>query len=241
MSRKRIALAALAGGLALVAVVGGFAAGALVARVRLGLVLSDQPASLRLTEPLRVRAEVTTPLRITLDGIISAVVPFRQRVALPLRGRYRTDFEVDTEFPIRFEVVYEGTLPIDTMAAIEAKTDFNYNDAKYLRNLAFAAKLPMKLEVPIVLRVPVDQPLRFRYRGPLVVELDQTVEVPIDTTIPAEIRVAKDFVTPVTSVVRLEVAPPEARIPITIDRADLRLPLATLRLETAADPEQPVR
>lgn len=238
---KRAALALAALGVVAVAVLGATVGYALIGQIRFGLELRDQPAALRLIHPLEVTAKVEEKMRITLDGIINAKVPFRQMVRLPLKGRYRTHFDLDTTIPLRFEVVYEGVLPVDTMAAIRAKTNFNYNDKKYLNNLGFATSLPMKLDIPVKLRVPVDEPVKFVYRGPLAVELDQAVDVAIDMEIPAAIRVAKDFVTPITSTVRVRLDPPRETIKVVINHADLSLRLATLRLEGSADPERGLR
>ncbi len=241
-ARGGVALA-LVGLVALLIVVGAgaFVGFGIVRAANLHLALSPGARSVSLVQPVLVTARVDAPMKITLDGTISAKVPLKQTLALPVKGRYQTDFDLDTMVPLRCSVDYEGVLPIDTLAAIQAHTSFDYGEVKYVRNLAFAAKLPMKLNVPVKLHVPIDQSVRIRYHGPLTVDIDQTIHAPVDIEIPADIHVNKDFVTDVTSLVHLRVLPPKDALNVLLSAPDLALPLSSLRLEQAPDPSQPTR
>ena len=234
----KLALAAL---LLLVAVAGGFLGWLVVGTLVVGISLTDQRLTATLPKPLAIRATVTNPLTIQMNGIVEATLPVDQTVTTRLRGRYRADLDLDTAVPLRFEIVYDGTLPVDTMADITANTTFNYNEAKILKNLRFSAKLPMKMNLPVTLRVPVDQSVRLRYRGQVAITVDQEVGLPLKCVIPAKLTVDQAITTPVKSTLPGRLEPILTPFKVVLNRADLKLPVRTLRLERADDPQKPVR
>lgn len=240
--RRRWWPLALTGIAAITVIAVGAGAGfALFGRLMLHLQLKDQPGAITLPPEFEATARVTNVLDIVMRGTIKARVPFRQRLDLPLEGRYRTEVELDTVVPVKFEVTYEGTIPVDTIADIEARANFNFQDVKGFRNMNIKAKLPMKMNLPVKLTAPVDTGLRFAYKGPMVMGLNQTLRADVDTLIDTSLKVDQRVSAPVTAEIPLRVFAPRHPIKALITQADLSLALGTLRLERTPDPQRPQR
>ncbi|MGB1579952.1 MAG: hypothetical protein ACPHER_00425, partial [Nevskiales bacterium] len=105
----------LLGGLVVIAGC-AFAGYYLITNLYLGLALKDQPGSVYLPIEFDATASITNNMDIVMDGVIEAQVPFKQTLSLPLKGRYKADVEIDAPVPVKFDVVYDGTIPVDTIA-----------------------------------------------------------------------------------------------------------------------------
>ena len=178
---------------------------------------------------------------IVMDGVIEAQVPFKQTLDLPLKGRYTAEVEIDAPVPVQFDVVYDGTIPVDTFADITARADFNFQDVKTYRELEFKAKLPMKMALPVKLTAPVDTVIDFKYKGPLIMGLDQTIQADVDTILNTRLTVNQTVSTPVSAAIPLHIYAPHKAINILLDAPDLKVDIDSLRLEVADDPDEPQR
>lgn len=233
--------ALLAGGLGVI-VIGAFAGYYLLTHLVIGLSLKNQPGSVYFPPEFTAVARVTNNLDIKMDGVITAQVPFKQTLNLPLKGRYKADVEIDAPVPVKFDVVYDGTIPVDTFADITARADFNFQDVKTYRELEIKAKLPMKMALPVKLTAPVDTTIDFKYKGPLVMGLDQTIQAPVDTVLDTRLVVNQNVNTPVTADIPLKVtANDDEPVKVILTEANLELHADTLRLEVADDTDQPQR
>ena len=234
------------GALGLLFLAGVLVAGALIGywvvlHVLAGLTLSEQKLTLRLPETMDVTAKVHKPLAIGMNGMISAVVPINNDVVIPFRGDFDLDVVLKAQIPVQFEIVYQGYLPIDSMANIVATTDFNFQSVKNLQNLSFRARLPMKMRLPVTLRVPVKQTITLDYHGPLKVHANQDLKSHLVSTIPARLRVDQTIVTPVLGSIQLHAELPRDPIKLVINHADLRLRLDGARFGVTSNPDQPKR
>lgn len=212
-----------------------------VLHVLLGLSLDQQKTTIRLPESMDVTARVHKPLAIGMNGVISAVVPINNDLVIPFRGDYDLDVVLKAQIPVQFEIVYQGYLPIDSMADIVATTDFNFQSVKNLQNLSFRAKLPMKMRLPVTLRVPVKQTITLDYHGPLKVHANQDLKSHLVSTIPAKLRVDQTIVTPVLGSIQLHTMLPQDSIKLVINHADLKLRLDGARFSRTGNPGQPRR
>jgi hypothetical protein len=228
------------GGLGVIAI-GAFAAYYLFTSLYLGIALKDQPGSIYLPVEFDAIANVTNNMDIIMDGIIEAQVPFKQTLNLPLKGRYTAEVEIDAPVPVKFDVVYDGTIPVDTIADITARADFNFQDVKTYRELELKAKLPMKMALPVQLTAPVDTIIDFKYKGPLIMGLDQTIQADVDTTLNTQLKVKQTVSTPVTAAIPLHVYAPHKPINVILNAPDLKVDIDSLRLELASNPDEPQR
>ncbi len=229
-------LAALA-----VVVLGGLAGYLLFSYLVFGFTLSRQPGMVTLPEQFYASAKVTNRLDIIMHGEIFAEVPFKQDVELPLRGRYRSEVEIDAPVPVKFDVVYDGTIPVNSIADITARANFNFQDVKSYRNLEIQARLPMQMALPVKLTAPIDTTLRLQYKGPLIMGVNQTIRAPVDTTLSTVLRVNQQVSTPVSADMKLLVYAPKQPVGVEVTHADIRMRLRTLRLERAVNTAEPVR
>jgi hypothetical protein len=239
MSLPRLVLFAVSA--AAVVVVGGVLGYWLLINLTLGIALKHQPGAVTLPPEFDATARVTNVLDIVMKGTIEARVPFKQTLELPLQGRYNTEVEIDTVVPVQFTVTYDGTIPVNTMADITARANFNFQDVKGFRQLDVKAKLPMKFNLPVRLTAPVNTGLRFAYRGPMVMGLDQMLRTDVDTMIDTRLAVNQKVTAPVTAEIPLRVRAPKEPLKAVITEADLAVRLDTLRLEKAQNADGPLR
>ena len=241
MIRRLLLILLTLGGLALV-LVGGVALGFFIySRLIFGFSLKDQPAMIKLPATFDARAQATNNVTIQLNGFIDATVPFKQTLQLPVEGDYDTDIVLDTVVPLQFTIVYKGLIPVDTIADIHGRTDFLYQNVKRLRNVAFAAKIPLKFDQPVSFTVPVDAKVHLVYRGPLRLKLNQTIAAPVDTVLHTRIKAVREINTPILARFGLRVQAPTEAIPAFLTQSDLRIRLDSLRLVKTDDPSQPTR
>jgi hypothetical protein len=210
-------------------------------RLVVGFTLSDQKTTLLLPETLDVGAKVNRPLSIGMNGLIHANVPLNNDLVIPLRGTYDVDINLKAQIPVEFVIVYQGFIPVSSVASVVAVTDFNFQSVKNLRNLTFGARLPMRFHLPVTLRVPVHQTIDFDYHGPLTVHLNQDLHTHVISAIPATLRVNQTISTPVLGSVELRAQLSKDPLKLIINHADLRLNLDSLRLQRAPDPRAPKR
>lgn len=194
------------------------------------LTLHEQNMKVRFPPQLNASLETTRPLDIQLDGDISTVVPFKEVLEVPFKGEFPVNVKLDANIPVAFEVVYEGIIPVDTMAAITATTEINFGNVKKLRNLRISTSIPMKFDLPVNLRVPVKDNIRFNYHGPITVFADEMLKLPVDTIIETTIKVDQRVSTPVTSRLNLAAELPQTEVSATITHSELNLRPATLQL-----------
>lgn len=183
--------------------------------------LKNQPMAITLPLDFDVTAHVEEELDILMNGVIHAQVPFQQSLTLPLKGRYRSDVLLDAKVPVKFDVQYDGVIPVDTEADIEIVTDFNYMGAKTLRNLNIKAKLPMQFSLPVQLTAPVDQTIDLRYEGPLVMNLDQTIRTEVDTIINTSLAVNQRVRAPVIAKILMKTNGPPRPIRAIVQEATI--------------------
>lgn len=202
-------------------VVGAFIGYWIFMHLTFSISLEDQPMAITLPQDFDVTANVEKELDILMDGIIHAQVPFKQELTLPLKGRYRSDVVLDAKVPVKFDVQYDGVIPVDTIADIEIVTDFNYMGAKTLRNLNIKAKLPMQFSLPVQLTAPVDQTIDLRYEGPLVMNLDQTITTEVDTVIDTSLAVNQEVSAPVIAKILMKTNGPPRPIRAIIQESTI--------------------
>lgn len=229
-----------AGGLAVVGF-GAFAGFWLLMRLSFGLTVSNQPMAVTLPERFDITAQIAEELDILMSGVIHAQVPFQQELTLPLQGRYRSDITMNAQVPVQFDVVYDGIIPVDTVADIQIRTDFNYMGAKTLRNLDIRAKLPMQFGLPVKLTAPVDDVIDLRYEGPLIMNLDQTITTEVDTVINTQLNVHERVSAPVIARIPMRTIGPAQPLRTTIVHMPISGLVRYIGLSVTDNPERPQR
>ncbi len=204
--------------------------------------LEDQPAGITLPPEFTATATLTNVLDVTLNGEISAAVPFRQTLKVPFRGRYDFDVEIAAKVPVKFDVEYDGTLPVNTSADVTIRTGINYKNLKSLRNLSIETALPLNFQLPIKLNIPIEQTIDLIYVGPLAADIDQDLSAPVDTTLRARLPVNQTVHTPVTADIPLILRPTQEQVRlIIVDLLAAVRPLTMLSVGIDTDPDGPQR
>lgn len=215
----------LGGGIVLV---GALAVGAAVGywlfmNLVINITLKDQPIAIGLPESTRAVAEVTNVLDITLQGEIVTAVPFNEDITIPLKGRYDFHVQMSPTVPVHFTVVYDGIIPVDTMATVQAQTDFNYKTVKTIRNLEFTTRLPLEFKLPVHLEIPVDETIKLKYEGPISATIHEELETRVETTLHATLPVNQTISSPVTAAIPLRVHLPQHPVPAILNAVEIAL------------------
>lgn len=210
------------------AVIGGLYLGKLfIANTTLQLALANQKASITLPKPVDLKADVLSPLDITLNGKISTTVPIDQRVIVPVDDTLHVTATLDHDVPIRMTVPIRDTIPVDQTVHVDSKIGVEVMGR--LLTLPIKGDIPVKTRIPVSLDVPVDQMVHLKFTAPADVKLLQSLNVPLKAEIRTTIPLHSDLSVPVKSALFARVSTPDA-IDGMLTVPKLQIPLSTLGL-----------
>lgn len=228
MPSSRTGLLTGAAALLLAAVAGGVMIGWWVFRnVDARLRLTEQPATVVLPKPFAVQARILNDLKIAIDGKIKTRVPVDQSIQVPIRNTLHVVVGFDHTVPIKMTVPIHAQIPVDQRVHVDSKVQVEVLGQTL--TLPVRGDIPIKTTVPLNLDVPVDQPVRLKFSAPTDVRLAQALTVPLKTRIATTIPIHSTLDVPVKSALQAEVTVTQP-VDAIIQRADLKLPLHTLRL-----------
>ena len=224
------------------AVLGVFAAWWLYFNIIITIDIQDQAVGVYLPESFDAVATVTNSLDVAMKGQIQTEVPFKQDLIVPFKGRYDFDVEMNAKVPVKFEVVYDGVLPVDTSADVTIRTSINYKNLKSLRNLEIKTALPLKFPLPVKLKIPVEDVIDLSYVGPLSADINQDVKTRVDTVLRTRLPINQTITTPVTAALPLKVYPDNRQVRLILTEMKVNLQPATmLEFSVAENLDEPKR
>lgn len=209
---------------------GGILGVLLYLRAIVGLDVSHQRLWLVLPEGLRAQADIRDPVPIRIDGRVSATIPLNQTFQLPLHGTHVAQVAFTTEIPLKTRVVYQGSIPIRAVADLRGSTALVV-DSPFLPSFDLMARVPLNVDLPVTLTVPIDTRLALAYRGPLSFTLNQVLAVPVNTVVTTRFPLHREAQAPVLARVGLQVHAPAAAVPVVIEQGRLTVPLSQLSLQ----------
>lgn len=211
------------------AVIGGVVVGVwVIGNVDARLLLANQPAKVLVPEQFEASARVTENLKISIDEVISTIVPIDVELSLPVRNTLNINAEFDGEVPIKMDVRVRDTITIDQVLDVDAVIDANFLGDWH--KLPIKGKVPVKAVVPIDLIIPIDKMVRLKFETPVKAKITDNLNVPLKTSIAADIPIQSVMDVPVLSDLHAIVTLPPKQLDVIIDYADLLLPLRTLSL-----------
>ncbi|TXH05311.1 MAG: hypothetical protein E6R07_05165 [Nevskiaceae bacterium] len=219
------------------AVIGGVVIGWWVLRnIDARLMLTNQPATVIVPQPVAISADVLNDLDIEINDAITTTVPVDQVIKIPIKDVLHVQASFDNDIPIKMTVPVHDKITIDQV--LDVDTVIKADLLGDTHDLPIRGKIPVKATVPINLNIPVDQNVHLKFNAPADVRLVQALEVPLKADIAATIPIHSRMSVPVKSALQAEATIPDPAN-IIITTADLRLPLSTLRLQTGdtANPE----
>lgn len=194
----------------------------------LGLSLERQAILLGLPAQIDTEARALRPVKVRLDGMVSARVPLKQTFSVPLRGDYAADVAFDADIPLHTVVRYQGTVPVSTSVSLTGNTGLV--TGRWLPTFPVRAQVPLHFDIPVDLTVPLDTRVHLAWRGPVRFSLDQRLAIPVDTVLKTRFPLARDAEVPVKAAFALRVYPPRS-VPAVIEHAALRLPPEVVRFQ----------
>ncbi len=218
----------------LLAVLGGFLGFMLYAQFVLRLTIHDQPAEVVLPPTVTTIATASNKVDLQLNGRIDAQVPLKQTLNIPLIGDYHADLKLDTYVPLKFEIKYQGEVPVKAAIDIVGTTELVTQKHWYLPTFPLKVHVPLDFMLPVNMTVPVDTKLHLVYNGPMVARFNQTVHAPVNTVLKTHIMVNREITTPILASFGLRLHSPTTPVPVIIKDSDIKVSLSSLRLHTAA-------
>ncbi len=224
-------------GLILIAAMAGgcLAAWWLFRHVDARVLLADQPATVTLPGPMRVKADVLDALDVLIDGDIATTVPIDQTLQVPIKDVLHVMTTVDSDVPIKMTVPIRNVIPVDQIVHVDTKVQVDVLGRTL--TLPVRGDIPVKTTVPLSIDVPVDQLVRIRFTAPTEVRIKDALSVPLKARVAAVVPIHSEMKVPVRSALEAEITVP-GPIQANIVRTDLRLPLHTLQFgmnEAAGD------
>lgn len=215
------------------AIAGGMLVGMWVFRnVDARLVLSDQPATVVLPDALAVSADVLNELEIEIDSSITTTVPVDQRIKIPLTDVLHVQASFDSPVPIKMNVPVRDFIYIDQVLDVNAVVKADLLGDTH--DLPLRGKVPVKAKVPVSLNIPVDQMVHLKFTAPVDVKFKDALDVQLKADIATTIPIKSQMSVPVKSALKANITVPDPA-DIIITHADLRLPLRTLKFNTAGE------
>lgn len=232
MSSPKTLLAA-AGLILIAAMIGGGLAGWWLFRhVDARVLLADQPATVSLPEPMRVKADILDALDVLIDGDIATTVPIDQTLQVPIKDTLRVMATVDSDVPIRMTVPIRDSIPVDQIVHVDTKVQVEVLGRTL--TLPVRGDIPVKASVPVKLDVPVDQMVRIRFTAPTDVHIKDAVSVPLKAQVSAVVPIHSSMKVPVRSTLEADVRVPQP-LQAVIVRSELQLPLRKLAFGMGGD------
>ena len=226
-------LLAAIGLIAVIGVAAGVVVGVWVFRnVDARLLLTNQPATVIIPEPLRVSAQVLNNLEIALDTSITTTVPVDQMITIPIAETLNVMADFDGDVPIKINVPVRDKIQINQVLDIDTVIKAEILGDKH--DLPLRGRIPVKATVPVSLNIPVDQLVRLKFKAPVQARLKQALRVPLKADISTTIPIKSQMSVPVRSALEASITIPDPA-KIVIVESDLLLPLRTVLLSLGAN------
>ena len=212
------------------AVAGGVLAGVWVFRnIDARLLLTNQPATVLVPEPVKISADILNNLDIEINDSIKTTVPVDQIISIPIKDTLHVQASFDSDVPIKLTVPVHDHIVLDQV--LDVDTTIKANLLGDTHDLPVRGKIPVHAVVPVNLVIPIDQPVHLKFTAPVDVKFTQPLVVPLKADIAATIPIHSEMSVPVKSALEAEITIPQPAN-VIITTSDLRLPLRTLKLQT---------
>jgi hypothetical protein len=179
--------------------------------------LRHQPLTLRLPAGMPARAEVHTPLSTRLDVQSRVVAPIDQVVGVQLMNTLNAQAIVNTTVPVSTSVDFEQDIPVSIEVEMKIPVVSWLPAMNVVVPITFS--VPVRMTVPIKVQVPVA--LDVKVSG----QVAEMVKVPIRTTMNLSVPVHAQVRADVLNLAEFNLVGLQAPFELSIDRADVRLPL----------------
>lgn len=223
--RRRDMVAVLA--LALLLWLGLVGSGVALLRSRFDatLALREQAVRLSLPPSMPARAQALTPLRTHLDWTPTVSVPVDQIVRVSLPDTLTAHTMVDSSAPIRTTIDFNGRIPVTI------DLDMNLPVRWWLPRVH--VKTPVSLMVPVQLSVPIDAQIPLPLDTNVIARIRAPLDVPLRTTLMARVPIHDDAQALAINQTDFTLHSPIDTLDVTVQRADVRLPLRSIEWSRA--------
>lgn len=189
---------------------------------QLRIALHHTAAVLSLPHGLRASAQTTTPIQTRIDWMPTLIVPIDQPVRVALPDTLHTQARLDARVPIHTRVTFSGSVPVALDLAL---------DVPVHRWLPTAhVRLPLSLNVPVHIDVPLDTDVPLHLDTRVAARLDAPLTLPLRTQLKVRVPLHHALEGHATQQTDFALHTPIDALGLTIDRADLSVPLRAVRL-----------
>lgn len=155
------------------------------------------------------------------QGSVDAVIPLRQDVEVPLRGRLPVQVGFDRRVPLDLDIEHVAQLPVSTHADIQASTRAAFGGIKGFRGLAIRARVPLDFTLQLPIRIHYRGDALIRYRGPAMLTGDHRMRAHLDERIRTQLVLDQRLAPVLTTSIALGMRPAAQATAIVVTDAQL--------------------
>lgn len=192
----------------------------------LGIELKSQQVLARLPPQLAARVESTGILPVQVYGPLVVQVPLDQVISAPLQGSFAARIKLDMPVPLHFNMPFKGRVPINSSVEVETTTAAIL---PHLPDMPLKIRVPLQLEVLIDTIIPIDTSFQFYYDGPLDLQFNQQVNVPIQTTLKSTIAMHHTMQMPPLGAFDVKLYPQQSPVAVSL-HSNIRVPFKRIQL-----------
>lgn len=189
------------------------------------LTLLDQAVSLRLPAGMQAVAEITSPVRTKLNIQPLLHVPVKQHVMAEITDPLATTVRIDTTLPVDTSVTVDQVVPIKTVLNLSVRLK------SWLPSIPVS--MPVTLNVPVHLTVPIKASVPVALDLQVTGDLPKHLDIPIDAVFDVRPQVKGDIEVRLNRLTSFTLLGPVEPIPVTIERANVRVPFNLTLLKHA--------
>lgn len=217
--------------LLLAALAGAFVAYLIITRVDVTLALRDQPATAIIPQQIIGRARIDGEIGLQLTETIRTQVPVDQRVTIPVKDQLNIVAHFKGAIPLQLMVKLQDEIPLRQVIDLNTKIEAYLPELGSTISIPIRGKIPIDTMVPVDLDIPVDQMINLEFVTPVTAKIDQSLNVPLRTTIDAEVPIDAGLNVPVLNELEAVVNLPLTPSNVVITEGNLTLPLRSLKLQ----------
>lgn len=187
--------------------------------------LEHQAGHVRLPKTFHARVVATDKFNVWVNGKVKVDVPVDQMVDIPLIGTYASHVNINTPIALNFKIHLQKTIPVNTFADLETTTALLFPKPV----LPIKLRVPLQINVPVDIIIPVHTTMQLAYQGPISINLNETIQVPIQTHLKSVVPLHHQMT--ISSLKNLELMVFASQKPVAIKiNSKIRQPLQHLKL-----------
>lgn len=215
---------------ALAVICGGLLAWWLINSFEVQLPLKNQPAHVKINEPILAKAQVLNALDVTVQDQVNAQIPIDQQIQVPIKDTIHTMVMFDHVLPIQLNVNINQKIPVNQTIHVDSKVQVKVLGKDI--SLPIRGDIPIQATIPVNFKLPIHQNIKLKFVAPVDAKINQQLNIPLKTTINAIVPIQGVLQVPIKSDIETQVFLPDP-LAVVLTESNIHFPLKQVSLGTA--------